>query len=115
MASAGIKDRAYWSTYGAITSTGTTTLIDPTASDCVYLCYGYVDLQGSTTGKKLSIILASTTTHTLWTVDCTAGNLGTHGLIFGEKGLRCTAGATLYAIASMTCAIAFGFTGYTDY
>jgi hypothetical protein len=111
----GIKTQAYWSTYGTLTTTATTTLIDPIASGAVYLCYGYLDIQGPTTTKKISVIVASTTTNTLWTVDCTANNVGTHGLIFGEKGLRCTTDATLYLINSMTCAIAYGFTGYTDY
>jgi hypothetical protein len=109
----GIKEKAYWSTYGTLAATATTTLISPNASSRVYLCYGFLDVRGSTTTKKIKVIVASTTTNTLWTVDCTANNVGNHGLIFGEKGFRVTLGAALYLINDATQDAGYAFSGYT--
>jgi hypothetical protein len=113
MAGKNIQTRGYWSTYGAITTTGTTTLIDPGPSDCVYLCYGYLDVRGSTTTKKINLCMASSTT-VLWSVDATANNVGTHGLIFGDAGLRITADAALYLVIDATHSVQFAFTGFTS-
>ena len=109
----GIKEQAYWSTYGAITATGTTTLISPTGSDCVYLCYGVINVRGATTGETIDLCAASSTT-IIWSVDATANNVGNHGLIFGEKGWRATSGAALYLVVDATHDVTFAFTGYTD-
>jgi len=108
----GIKEQAYWSTYGTIAATGTTTLIDPTGSDCVYLCYGFINIRGATGTKQINLCIASSTT-LFWSVDATANNIGNHGLIFGEKGVRATSGASMYLVVDATHDITFAFSGYT--
>ena len=114
MALSNIKTGAYWSTYGTNTVTGTTTLIDPTASDSAYLCYGYIELTAATGTKRADVVIASTTTHMIWGVDGTAGNIGTKQIVnFGETGLRFTIGATLYLETSASMCFNWGFAGYT--
>jgi len=107
-----ISNQAYWATYGALTTTGTTTLMNPPGSDCVYLCYGFVNVCGITTGKKINICAGSSTT-VIWSVDATA--IGLQNINFGDRGLKIDSGATLYAIIDATHYALFGFTGYTGY
>jgi len=109
-----IKNHAYWATYGAITATGTTTLMTPIGSDCVYLCYGFVNVRGATTGKAINVCAGSSTT-VVWSIDATAGGLGTHRLDFGEKGMKIDSAAALYAVVDATHSVLYGFTGYTGY
>ena len=109
-----IQNQEYMSTMGAITATGTTTLFTPTGSNCVYLCYGFINVRGATGTKKINICSGSSTT-VIWSVDTTAGGLGNHRIDFGDKGWRITAGAVLYAVVDATHDAVFAFTAYQSY